>query len=263
MHISQSILMPLFFTCLSLEIFFLIRLYSVAPIFQGGWTTTGQSAFLLVREGVTSFMRANFTPYITKIQEIPWAPTSTGLTGSQKAAPETEKKSTHNQNSWIPPCNICDPYEVYQKHMMAISVWFCVFFGIVTLKCRSVATSIQTPYHPRANERSNPQQNTSDPWSFENGFWCNYVCIFQKVTLIKVLQCDVTAYYCVKAIALSSMCNLRKRIRATYPFLCTRFSVKYTLFLQILHCFSCKFCSFFCINYMYVSLWNPLIPDDL
>ena len=71
MHISQSILMPLFFTCLSLEIFFPFRLYSVAPIFQGGWTTTGQSAFLLVREGVTSFMRANFTSYITKIQEIP------------------------------------------------------------------------------------------------------------------------------------------------------------------------------------------------
>lgn len=144
--------MPLFFTCLSLEIFFLIRLYSVAPIFQGGWTTTGQSAFLLVREGVTSFMRANFTPYITKIQEIPWAPTSTGLTGSQKAAPETEKKSTHNQNSWIPPCNICDPYEVYQKHMMAISVWFCFFLELSHL---NVGLSRLRFKHPTIRVRMN------------------------------------------------------------------------------------------------------------
>lgn len=158
------------------------------------------------------------------------------------------------------------PLVISVIHMRYIrSIWWqylfdFVFFGIVTLKCRSVATSIQTPYHPRANERSNPQQNTSDPWSFENGFWCNYVCIFQKVTLIKVLQCDVAAYHCVKAIALSSMCNLRKRIRATYPFLCTRFSVKYTLFLQILHCFSCKFCSFSVLTTCTFLYEIPLSP---
>ena len=43
------------------------------PIFEGSCTTTGQNAFLLVREGVTKFMSANFTPYITKIQELPGA----------------------------------------------------------------------------------------------------------------------------------------------------------------------------------------------
>ena len=134
MHISQSILMPLFFTCLSLEIFSPIRLYSVAPIFQGGWTTTGQSAFLLVREGITSFTRANFTPYITKIQEIPGAsllgpPPALDSLGAKR---RPQKKSTHNQNSWIPPCYICDPYEVYQKHKMAISVWFFFFWNCHT-----------------------------------------------------------------------------------------------------------------------------------
>lgn len=144
--------MPLFFTCLSLEIFFLIRLYSVAPIFQGGWTTTGQSAFLLVREGVTSFMRANFTPYITKIQEIPWPPTSTGLTGSQKAAPETEKKSTHNQNSWI-------PLVISVIHMRYIrSIWWQYLFDFgffLELSHLNVGLSRLRFKHPTIRVRMN------------------------------------------------------------------------------------------------------------
>ena len=34
-------------------------------------TCVDKGAFVLIREGVTSPMRANFTPKITKIQELP------------------------------------------------------------------------------------------------------------------------------------------------------------------------------------------------
>ena len=70
----------------------------------------------ILREGVTSSMRANFTPKITKIQELPGASPPgppprrcSGPTGGLKAAPKDHafEKKIHappNQNSWIRPC---------------------------------------------------------------------------------------------------------------------------------------------------------------
>ena len=122
-------------------------------------------------------MRANLTPYITKIQEISGAsllgPHQHWTHWEPKGGPR--KKSTHNQNSWIPPCNICDPYEVYQKkHKMAISVWFFFFLELSHLHVGLSRPRFKHPTIRERNERSNPPQNTLDPWSFENGFWCNY-----------------------------------------------------------------------------------------
>ena len=77
--------------------------------------SVNKGEFLLLREGVTSPMRANFTHKITKIQELPRArplgphqgvavdPLG-ALRRPQDPMPLKKKIHPPNQNSWIRPC---------------------------------------------------------------------------------------------------------------------------------------------------------------